>query len=339
MQSKGFLCAGALAFGLAAPAIAEGLSFSLEGGLGFNRGENVGIFSLVRTPPASATSQLDYYGGMPRGPLSFSYRAEGKWAFDLGNGTQMRLGGILSGLSGTSHETTPVYYLISARPGGPEPSPPEAEIRVCQFPNPCAVFEGELSRSYHEVMPELMFGREGAAGTMTWLGLKGFSGQFSEDTSNSARNVPGANFVFSRTTLTELDADISGMMLTVEQERKLASGMTLLLGAGLGRYDGDATGLSVDPNAPLGAKPVSGSFDGTRAQLSVGFEKPIRKGMSLGATIRADYWSDQPRIQTDWGEAPCTPSICEPPARTGNFDLTTDPYLSLSVGLSLTFRM
>lgn len=333
------LGASLLGLCLASPVMADGLTLKLEGGLAFNRGENVGIFSLVRTPPDSATSQLDYSGGMPRGPLSFSYRAEGNWDVVLGNGTHMRLGGILSGQQGTSNETTPVYYIITARPGGPEPEKPEAEIRVCSFPDPCAIFEGEFSRSYREVMPELMFGRDGAGGTMTWIGLQGFSGTLSENTSNQGYSVPGANYTFDRTTLTELDADVTGLMLAVQQERPLASGMTLLLGAGLGRYNGDATGLSIDPAVPLSAKPVSGSFDGTRAQLSVGIEKPIRKGMSLGASVRADYWSDQPRIQMDWSEPPCSPTICEPPKGTGNFNLTTDPFTTLTFGLSLTFRM
>lgn len=339
MPCNQILAAAACAVSLASSAFADDFSFKLEGGLGFNRGEDVGIFSVVRTPPASATTQLDYSQGMSRGPLSFSYRAEGSWEHELGSGIRMRLGGILSGQSGRSSETTPVHYIVTAGPGGPDPAPPVAEIRVCPFPNPCAIFEGELSRTYREVMPELMLGRDGAGGTTTWVGMQGFAGELSEDTMNRAHNLPGAPFPFDRSVRTELDADVSGFMLAARRDRQLASGMTLLVGAGLGRYHGEASGLSLDPANPGGAKSISGSFDGTRAQLTLGVEKPVSKGMTLGATVRADYWTDQPRIRMDWSEPPCTPTICEPPARSGNFDLATDPALNLTFGLALTWRM
>lgn len=339
MRVRQVLAAVSFAFGLASPVMAEGLTLKLEGGLGFTRGANVGIFSLVRTPPATATTQHDYSQGIPRGPVSFSYRAGGSWAHELGNGTKMRVGGILSGQSGTSNETTPVYYIVTAIPGGPDPAPPVSEIRNCSFPNPCAIFEGELSRSYHEVMPELMFGRDAADGAMTWVGLQGFAGRLSEDAANRGYSVPDALFPFDTTTLTEIDADVKGLLLAVQHERPLASGATLVIGAGLGRYQGDATGLSLNPANLASEMPVSGTFDGTRAQLSVGFEKPVGKGMTLGATIRADYWTDQPRIRLDWTEPPCAPSVCDPPTRSGNFDLVTDPVLNLTLGVSLTFRM
>lgn len=337
MHFTRILAATALAIGLASPVLAEGLTLKLEGGLGFNRGEDVGIFSLVRTPPASATSQLGPYGSLSRGPLSFTYRGEGSWAFELGSGTRIRLGGIVAGSTGSSSETTPVYYIVHTRPGGPGNAPPLAEINVCGFPNPCATFDGELSRSYREMLPELMLGRTGADGATTWVGVQGFSGDLSEDSSNRAFRETG--FAFDRTTVTELDAEMTGVMLAVAHERKLKSGVTLLIGAGFGRYDGDATGLSLEPVNPGLAKSVAGSFDGNRAQLSVGIEKPVGKNMTLGATVRADYWSDQPRIQMDWSTPPCSTVLCSPPAYTGNFGLATDPYLSMSFGLSLTFRM
>lgn len=250
----------------------------------------------------------------------------------------MRIGGVFSGIDGTSSETTPVHYVVVAGHGGPGNAPPVAEIRVCSFPDPCSIFEGELSRSYREVMPEVMFGHDGADGSMTWVGLQGFSGQLTENTSNRVYDIP-PGFPFDRTTLTELDADATGVMLAVQHERPLKSGMNLFLGAGLGRYSMDATGFSVDPALPANAKSVSGSFDGTRAQLSVGIEKPVGKGLSLGATVRADYWTDQPRVQMDWTTPPCTPSLCNPPSRIGNFSLTSDPMLSVTVGVSLTLRM
>lgn len=128
-------------------------------------------------------------------------------------------------------------------------------------------------------------------------------------------------------------------MLAVQHERPLKSGMQLVLGAGLGRYTVDAWGFSVDPALPGNAKAVSGSFDGTRAQLSVGVEKPIGKGLTLGATVRADCWTDQPRIGKDRATPPCSPAICEPPSGNGNFDLVSDPLLSLIFGVSPTLRM
>ena len=50
---------------------------------------------------------------------------------------------------------------------------------------------------------------------------------------------------------------------------------------------------------PTNSKTVSGNLDGTRAQFAIGVEKPIGKGLTLGAVIGADYRTDQPRIQAD----------------------------------------
>lgn len=77
MRFKGIVVAAAATLGLSSVAHAEGLTIRLEGGLGFNFGDGVGIFSVVRDAPATSTSQLDFQDGIPRGPLSLSYRAEG----------------------------------------------------------------------------------------------------------------------------------------------------------------------------------------------------------------------------------------------------------------------
>lgn len=340
MISKGIIAAAFSALGLASMSHAEGLTFRLEGGLGFNFGQPVGIFSIARDMPATDDTQLNFDDGMNRGPLSFSYRAEGNWAFDLGNGTQMRLGGIVAGVTGTSKETTPLYAFGFAGPGGAEPEKPLAEINICgnTYPEPCGMFEGELARSYREVMPEVMFGRDDANGATTWVGLQGFSGKLSEDTVNSIYRLP-PRLPSRRTTLTGLDADVTGVMLAAQQERKLNSGMTLLLGAGIGRYDMDVTGFSVNPALPANTKLVSASFDGTRIQLMAGLEKPLNDPLTLGATVRADHWTNQPRIKMDWNWTDCTISICSPPGLDGNFNLDADPYTSMTFGLSLTWRM
>jgi len=115
-----------------------------------------------------------------------------------------------------------------------------------------------------------------------------------------------------------------GVMLVVQHERPLKSGRQLVLGAGLGRNTVDASGLSVDPALHGNAKAVSGSYDGTR-QLSVGVEKPIGKGLTLGATVRADYWTDQPRIGMDRATPPCSPAICGPPSGTATSILSPIP--------------
>lgn len=328
----------ALAAGLATTVQAEG-TLKTEGGLGFVGAEDIGIFSLGRVPAETPTSQLDYGGGMAGGPASLTYRSEANWAFDLGNTTKLRVGGILSGLDGSSSEYTPLYYLVAARPGGPEPGLPEAEISVCPFPDPCITFDGEVSRSYHEVMPELMVGRAGADGSMSWFGLQGFSGRLDEQTSNRAFRDASGPGALDRTTLTDLDADAAGLLLAFQHERTLESGLNLFVGGGIGRYEFDASAISLDPAVPSSAKPVSDTFDGTRAQLAVGLEKPMGKGMTLGATVRADYWTNQPRIEMDWSTPPCSPTLCSPPSETGNFNLTSDPLLSISVGVSLTWRM
>jgi len=246
---------------------------------------------------------------------------------------------VLSGLDGSSSETSPLYYLVAARPGGPDPLLPEAEIFVCAFPAPCATFDGAVEQSYHEVMPEVMFGRAGADGSMSWFGLQGFSGRLDEQTSNRAYRLASEGFPFDRTTQTDLDADATGLMLAFQHERTLQSGLNLFVGAGIGGYEFDASGTSLDPDVPAGEKPVAGSFEGTRAQFSVGLEKPLGKGLTLGATVRADYWTDQPRIQLDWTTPPCSPSLCSLPSQSGNFTLTSDDVLSVSVGVSLTLRM
>lgn len=334
---KGSIAAAAATFGLATLAQADGLTLRLEGGLGYNFGEGVGIFSIVRDAPATSTSQLDFQDGMPRGPLSLSYRAEGNWAFTLGNGLQMRVGGILSGADGSSHEETLIYGGVFTRPGGAEPALPEGEIIVCSFPNPCATFKGDLDRSYREIMPELMFGRDGANGATTWIGLQGFSGDLTEHSVNYSERLAPAPLL-PRTTITDMQADTTGILLAVQQSRPLDSGMVLLLGAGLGTYRIDATGYSLDPTVPAKRKDVAGNFDGVRAQLMVGVEKPLSDRLSIGATVRADHWTDQPRIKMDWSQPECNPTLCSPPARDGNFNLETDPFTSLTFGISLTMR-
>lgn len=64
--------------------------------------------SFAPPPPESLTSQFQDYGSIPGGPTSFSYRGEANWAFDIGNGSQLRFGGILSGQAGSSSEVTPI---------------------------------------------------------------------------------------------------------------------------------------------------------------------------------------------------------------------------------------
>lgn len=338
MQFKVSIAAAAATLGLATLAQADGLTLRLEGGLGYNFGEGVGIFSIVRDAPATSTSQLDFQDGIARGPLSLSYRAEANWAFTLGNGLQMRVGGILSGTDGSSHEETPIYAGVFTRPGGAEPALPEGEIIVCSFPDPCATFKGDLDRSYHEIMPELMFGRDGANGTTTWVGLQGFSGDLSEHSVNNSERLAPAP-PQPRTTITDMQADTTGILLAVQQSRPLDSGMLLLLGAGLGTYRINATGFTDYLESPGHRKDVTGEFDGVRAQLMVGVEKPLSDRLTIGATVRADHWSDQPRIKMDWDEPQCNPSLCEPPKRDGNFNLETDPFTSLTFGLALTWRL
>ena len=312
-----------------------GITLKLEGGVAGIQGADVGIFSLVRDLPATNTSQLNFEEGMARGPLSFGYRAEAKYSFDLGNGTLMRIGGIFSGQEGSTHEDAALYGFVVVRPGGPDPALPEAEIVICPFPNSCGRFAGDLDRSYHEVMPELMFGRAGEGGRMSWIGLQGFSGQFQEQTSNTIQYLPPFG-PFAMTTTTDLAADAKGFVLAFQHERPMASGATVFPGGGLGTYTMDASGVSMDIAVPSSAKPVGGSFDGTRAQLAVGIEYPVRELLTIGATLRADSWSAQPRINMGWNDGACSPSLCEPPSRNGNFNLVTDPLMSLSVGVSLT---
>lgn len=227
--------------------------------------------------------------------------------------------------------------MVSSQPGDPADDRILGEIRVCDLLTSCATFDGKIDRSYHEVMPEVMFGRSGADGSTSWFGLQGFVGQLDEQTSN--RGFAPAPSAFDTTTLTDLDAEATGLMLAFQHERPLKSGLTLFVGAGLGQYEFDTTGFSINPDRPGNAKTVTGKVDGTRAQFAIGVEKPMGKGLTLGAMIRADYWTDQPRIEADWSTPPCSPSLCSPPSATGNFTLTSDDVLNLSVGVSLTWRM
>ena len=330
-----FSTAAAFCLAAAQPVWSEGLTLRFEGGAALTRGADVGIFSVVRDAPETAFSQLDFEGGMPRGPFSLSYRAEATWAFDLGDGTRMRIGGILSGLDGSSAEVSPVHAFVYARPAGPDQ--PEGEIGICSFPSPCRQFVGDLDRSYHEILPELMFGRDGGGGAMHWFGLQGFAGTLNERAFSSIEPLSGPGLV--RTTVTELSAKSRGVMLAWQHERPLASGMTLLLGAGLGTYRIDADGLALVPDNPGRATPSSGSFDGVRAQFMVGLEKPLSDRLTLGATLRADHWTDQPRVTLDWIQGDCNPTVCEPPGREGNFDLSADPFSAVSLGLTLTLRL
>lgn len=322
--------------GLTPLAHAEGLTLKLEGGLSLNNLPDVGIVRTVRDPVATDTTQLTFDHGLRRSGVSLNYRGEATWDLTMGSGTLLRLGAVVNGVERSSDVNAPVYAFVMAQPNGPDPNNPLGYISICTFPDPCAGYQGALDRSYSEIMPLISFGRRTASGATNWFGLQGFSGQLDESTSNRAYLYDS---LVDLTTETDLAADTTGFLLTFQHERPLASGATLFAGARLGTYKMDVTGASRIPDNLASERPVSGSIDGTRAQLSVGVEYPVRKGMTLGATVRADYWSDQPQIGMDWTDMTCSPTLCEPPAAIDRFNLVTDPMTSISVGVSLTIRM
>lgn len=329
--------------GLAPATQAEGLTFRLEGGAGIVNFADTGIFLLERDAPPSDVFFTDLEQGMHRGPLSFYARGEADYDLGLPSGQTLRLGGIWSNLQGRQHEETPVYFWVeTAVRYTPEGDHTVVHGRIGTCPlvdgqsQACATFFGSIDRAYHEVMPQLLLGQTTGDRT-TWVGLQGFSGRLDETTSN----LVVSRFSDDLTMMTEVGADATGLILALQHERDLPSGARLTLGLGLGGYHMTATGLSYiegerNPNATR-----HGSYNGTRAQLSAGIEYPLSKRLSIGGTIRADLWSAQPRIDLDLPPTECVDRlVCHQRMPSSDlFGLTTDPFGSVTIAVSLTLRL
>ena len=273
--------------------------------------------------------------------MSSYYRGEADLDLGLPSGQTLRLGGIWSDLQGSHHEETPVYFWVETAvlysPDG-EHTVTHARIGACPLVDgqsqSCATFIGSLDRGYHEVMPQILLGQTSGERTV-WVGLQGFSGRLDETTAGMVDSDAAQPINM----LTELGAEATGLMLAFQREQMLPTGARLTLGLGLGGYHMTATGLSYiegerNPNATRHQ-----SFNGLRAQLSAGIEYPLSDRLSLGGTIRADLWSDQPRIDADLPDTKCIDRlVCHQIVPT-RFGLTSDPFSSVSVALSLTFRM
>lgn len=321
---------------------AEGLTVKLEGGHKFIFFKDTGIVAMEQDAPPSNVFFTDLESGINRGPYTSFLRGELNFDIALASGQSLRLGGIWSDQQGNHHEETPVYFWWETAVRYSEDGQIQVShgrIGVCHLvngrPEPCGTFVGDIDRSYSETMPQILLGQT-AGNRTTWYGLQGFTGRLDETTSSMVLSD-----IFTPNRMrTELGADATGLMLVLQQERTLPSGALLSLGLGLGGYRMKAFSLSYlegerNPNATEYL-----DVTGTRAQLSAGLEFPLSDRLSLGGTVRADLWSDQPRVAQDVTAACIERLVCHGYVPTKrNFDLTSDPFSSVSVGLSLSLRL
>lgn len=196
-----------------------------------------------------------------------------------------------SGFDGKHSEETPVYSwtdLGVRYDATGERFDMKSRSVLCPvldgLPQACGTFFGSLDRAYREVMPQVLLGTDQGDGGTTWIGLQGFSGRLDE-VAGSAVLPYGLE---PSAIITEVGADATGLLLALQRESVLPSGATLTLGLSLGGYHMTATGLTFME----GSRPADGiqykSFNGARAQASVGIEYPLSKRLSLGGTMRAD---------------------------------------------------
>lgn len=325
-------------------ASADNLTLKLEGGLGFIDFKDTGQFLLEVGTPPSDTEFGERIGGMHRGPQSLSHRAELDWDVALASGKTLRLGLIASGLHGTDSEETPVYSWMDTNVRYEADgifSVAQTTTRVCPFvdgqPDACGTFRGNLDRSYAEIMPQVLLGSQENGTYRTWFGLQGFSGKLDERTSGLVENT----FYTPVERITELDARANGLLVAFQRESTLKSGARLTLGLGLGGYRMSTASNAYNAGERNPNATRHYSFNGARAQASIGLEIPLNDALSLGGTIRADYWSAQPRVNLDLSEPDCTGrTSCRGLApSTSGLSGATDPLLSVSVGVSLTLQM
>lgn len=339
------LAATAALVAFASAATADGLTFKLEGGRGIIDFADTGIFMLEKGTPPSDTEFGDWVAGMHRGPQSAFYRSELDWDMALANGKTLRFGLIGLGLDGSHSEETPVYSwletAIKYEKDGIH-SVTHTALRFCPVVDgqveACGTFIGGLDRSYREIMPQVLLGSQSDGNRITWIGLRGFVGELDEMTVGRVEtesNTPADM-------ITELSAKAKGLLLAFQRESKLPSGATLTLGLGLGGYHMSTASNAYNEGEKNPNATRHYSFNGARAQASIGMEYPLTKALSLGGTIRADYWSAQPRVELDVAAPECQDgrTVCHGTAPSPKgLSGVTDPLMSLSVGISLTLRM
>ena len=307
-----------------------------------DRSPNVGLSTYDSDRPAIATTPFTWENGLDRNREVLGFSGKAGWDFETASDLRFRVGGGYTSLTGQSSENNlPVYAIVH---GFPSPAgsnnPFEGEIRICEYPESCAEFTGDVERQYRETMLALYAGTEDAHGATWWFGIEPFRGRIDEASRyNTSITSYNAQSIDEYSLDSQMSADLSGATLSVRREGMLTEDWGYSINLGLGSYSGDATNSVSAVQSGATATDIL-EFNGIRAQLGAGLDYRLSDNVSLGINGKIDFWSDQPytHMELPFTEVG-TPTLAFPPGRDGDYGIRMKEHVSLSLEISLTFRM
>jgi hypothetical protein len=303
-----------------------------------DRSPNVGLYTYDAGRPATATSPFTWQYGLDRNREVLGFSGKAGWDFETASDLRFRVGGGYTSLTGQSSENNlPVYALVVGKPVPPTVSLRElqGEIKICEYPEPCEEFTGDVERKYRETMLALYAGREDAHGATWWFGVEPFRGRIDEASTNNV------SFTNEYLLDSQMSADLSGATLSVRREGMLTEDWGYSINFGLGSYSGDATNSVSAVQSGATATDIL-EFNGIRARVGAGFDYRLSDNVSLGINGEIDFWSDQPYTHMEWvfsDEFVGSPTTGVPARAVGDYGIRMKQHVSLSLEISLTFRM
>jgi hypothetical protein len=308
-----------------------------------DRSPNVGFYTYDSNRPATATTPFTWENGLDRNREVLGFSGKAGWDFETASDLRFRVGGGYTSLTGQSSENNlPVYAIVHSFPTlAGSNKPLQGAIRICEYPESCAEFTGDVERKYRETMLALYAGTEDAHGATWWFGIEPFRGRIDEASRyNTSITLYNGQSIDEYSPLdSQMSADLSGATLSVRREGMLTEDWGYSINLGLGSYSGDATNSVSAVQSGATATDIL-EFNGIRAQLGAGLDYRLSDNVSLGINGKIDFWSDQPYTYMEWDFEPgSTPTIAEPPRGLGDYGIRMKEHVSLSLEISLTFRM
>jgi len=321
------LVAAAAALLMSAPAGAQSVNFTLEGGYGFRLATPVaplGIGQRIDLPDP----QPAYADMAATSPITA--RSELAFVIPIGpGGFVMRIGVVGAGwVDGgiTDYESIGVVLCKVNFPG----EKPECEIQVCAGLEACVSFQTVASSSYREVMPVLDGGLRSPGGALLTFGARPFLGRLSE---TFAYGPPGEDFVPRWSNA--IHARFMGVLGMAEIDLPIGPRLHLLLSGGAGAYRF---------TAEEAMRGVDLAGVGVRAEASAGVSFDLGQRVSVGLVGRIGWWSAWPSVSTPTIEPfQCellmNDPICQPPSVSGGYWATIAPALNAGLALRLSLLM
>jgi hypothetical protein len=298
----------------------------------YDRSPNVGLYNYVSVRPATATSQYTRQNGLDRNREVWGLSGSVGWDFETASDLRFRVSAGYTSLTGRSSENNlPVYAVLVSRLAGVKP---EARMVHCTYPESCREFTGDVERRYRETMLEFYAGREVAHGATWWFGVEPFRGLIDETSTNNSNVQNNEYSLYS-----QMSADLSGATLSIRREGMLTEDWGYSINLGLGSYSGNATNSVSAVQSGATATDIL-EFNGTRARLGAGLDYRLSDNVSLGMNGKIDFWSGQPYTLMEWqfGDVD-NPTIVEPPRAVGDYGMRLREHVSLSLEISLEFRL